>query len=285
MDGVLYKFTGRRRRCEVINIGKDPWPFSGAEMAKERHTMRNAEELVKFFEGCRLTVYNDNPSNPSFGRLTVGWGHVLSTKYDTLREGDTITQEQADVWLKEDLKTHSDYVTWVEGMLGLDFFAHEKAALISLVYNCGGGPLSRDKAPGKALRKKNFTGVTKAVLLYHKQGRTPLLGLYRRRYAEGLLFQGWPIDAACEAGMSIQEVGGRPKRPIIKPHSRWTHWHTLADAALGPGPWDTFTERVILFQKEKNLSPDGFIGTFTWACIDDVLAMQLAESYRERGLT
>ena len=46
----------------------------------------NGKNLIKKYEGCRLTAY----FCPS-GILTIGWGHTGDVK-----EGQTITQSEAD---------------------------------------------------------------------------------------------------------------------------------------------------------------------------------------------
>lgn len=50
--------------------------------------------LIKKFEGCRLTSYQD-----SVGVWTIGYGHTAGVK-----RGMKITQAQAEKYLAEDLK-------------------------------------------------------------------------------------------------------------------------------------------------------------------------------------
>ena len=63
-------------------------------------------DLIKSFEGCRLTAYDDRmpgkvlkPGDRVFGTLTLGWGHVGGVYI-----GETITQEIADRLLETDVK-------------------------------------------------------------------------------------------------------------------------------------------------------------------------------------
>lgn len=55
------------------------------------------ERDIKAAEGCKLTAYRDTR-----GFWTIGWGHLLN---DQERDwtGFTVTQEQADVWLEQDI--------------------------------------------------------------------------------------------------------------------------------------------------------------------------------------
>ena len=56
--------------------------------------------LIKSFEGCRLKAYKC----PA-GVWTIGYGHTSGVK-----EGDTITQEQADEYLRNVLAKYEKYV-------------------------------------------------------------------------------------------------------------------------------------------------------------------------------
>jgi|WetSurMetagenome_2_1015567.scaffolds.fasta_scaffold149651_3 lysozyme len=58
--------------------------------------MSIATDLIKKYEGCRLTAYQD-----ILGLWTCGWGHLLSQNNEW--GGYTITQEQADLWLSQDV--------------------------------------------------------------------------------------------------------------------------------------------------------------------------------------
>ncbi len=85
-----------------------------------------AEDLVKEFEGCKLTAYRDIG-----GVLTVGYGHVGKD----VSEGLVWTQEQADEALAHDLLAASTLLAiyspgLVDGPL---------AALTDFVFNLGIG--------------------------------------------------------------------------------------------------------------------------------------------------
>ena len=59
-------------------------------------------DLVKHFEGCSLTAYR-RPANV----LTIGYGHTGKS----VKNGLTITQEQADEILKHDLESFEKVVS------------------------------------------------------------------------------------------------------------------------------------------------------------------------------
>ncbi len=56
-------------------------------------TSKNGINLIKKFEGCRLTAYKCAAGVP-----TIGYGHTAGVKM-----GQAITQEKADRYLKDDL--------------------------------------------------------------------------------------------------------------------------------------------------------------------------------------
>ena len=57
-------------------------------------------ELIKQFEGCRLTAYQC-----AAGVWTIGYGHTAGVK-----QGQTITQAQAENFLKQDCENFERYV-------------------------------------------------------------------------------------------------------------------------------------------------------------------------------
>ena len=56
--------------------------------------------LIKQFEGCRLTAYQC-----SAGVWTIGYGHTAAVK-----KGQTITKEQAEEYLRQDCVKFEKYV-------------------------------------------------------------------------------------------------------------------------------------------------------------------------------
>lgn len=87
-----------------------------------------AEKLVKHFEGCRLTAYQD-----SAGVWTIGYGHTSGVK-----EGDVIDQAKADAFLAADLASAETAVnSRVNGALG----GAATAALLDFTFNLGEGAL------------------------------------------------------------------------------------------------------------------------------------------------
>ena len=125
--------------------------------------------LIKSFEGCKLKSYQD-----SVGVWTIGWGHTGNVK-----EGQTITQAQADEYLKKDLAKFEKAVEKIDS-IGLN--ENEFSALVSFAYNCGTGNLN------KLCLGRTKVEIASKMLLYNKAGKKVLAGLTRRRKAENRLF-------------------------------------------------------------------------------------------------
>lgn len=131
-------------------------------------TSQNGIDLIKKFEGCKLTAYKC-----SAGVLTIGYGHTAGVK-----EGQKITQEQADNYLKLDLKVYEKHVN----NLNLPLNQNQFDALVSFTYNCGSGCLKT------LVKNRTLEQIAEALLLYNKANGAVLQGLVRRRKAERELF-------------------------------------------------------------------------------------------------
>ena len=80
--------------------------------------------LIKKFEGCELEAYKC-----AAGVWTIGYG---STK--NVKEGDTITQEDADKLLAHEM---NEYESYIHDMVTVDLKQHQFDALVSWVFNLG----------------------------------------------------------------------------------------------------------------------------------------------------
>lgn len=128
--------------------------------------------LIKQFEGLKLTAYRD-----PVGIWSIGYGHTKGVK-----EGDTITQEQAESFLKEDVAT-SEYAVFTYDSV-YHWNQNEFDALVSFAYNIGPGGIRQ--VTGAGSRDKET--IAQKMLLYYNAGGKKLEGLVRRRQAEHDLF-------------------------------------------------------------------------------------------------
>ncbi len=149
-------------------------------------------ELIKRFEGCRLTAYLC-PARV----WTIGYGHTTGVK-----KGQIISQNQADAYLESDLKKYEEYVNQTNLKLNQNQFD----ALVSFTYNCGNGNLK------KLVRNRNVEQIGEAILLYNKSNGKVLNGLVRRREAEHDLFV-----------QDVDEANTTEKFMAIKSYSKSVH--------------------------------------------------------------
>lgn len=136
----------------------------------------NGKSLIKKFEGCELESYQD-----SVGVWTIGFGHTKG-----VRQGQSITKDEALAMLDEELIEYEEYVEkLVEVPLNQDQFD----ALVCWVYNLGPTNLATSTLLYK-LNKGQYDDVPSEIKRWNKAGGEVLKGLVRRREAEALLFLG-----------------------------------------------------------------------------------------------
>lgn len=86
--------------------------------------------LIKQFESCRLTAYKAVSTEKYY---TIGWGHYGADVY----AGMTITQEQADRYLVQDVAGSQAAVNSFLSSNGITIGQAQFDALVSFTYNCG----------------------------------------------------------------------------------------------------------------------------------------------------
>ena len=146
-------------------------------------------DLIKSFEGCRLTAYQD-----SVGVWTIGWGHTKG-----VYKGQKITQQQADDMLRDDMGIYESKVNKYNNKY--NFNQNQFDALTSFAYNVG----SIDQLTANGTR--TITQISSKILAYDKAGGKTLAGLTRRRKAEKELFD-TPAAATSVSSYSEEWVNG-----------------------------------------------------------------------------
>jgi lysozyme len=130
--------------------------------------------LIKEFEGCRLTAYKCVA-----GVWTIGWGFTKGVK-----EGDVITQSQADARLFLEIKQYEKAVdVATKGTCNQNQFS----ALVSFAWNVGVAGMAGSSVI-KALNRGDTKAAARAFGLWDKAGGKVFAGLTRRRAAEAALF-------------------------------------------------------------------------------------------------
>ena len=134
------------------------------------HDITKAIEIIKKYEGCRLTAYKC----PA-GVYTIGYGHTKNVK-----KSDKITQEKAEEYLQADLVRFMKNVDKYDKMY--HFNNNEYCALLSFAFNLG----SIDQLTAYGTRSKKT--IASKMLLYVNCNGKPLRGLINRRRDEFNLF-------------------------------------------------------------------------------------------------
>ncbi|MDM8771676.1 lysozyme [Enterobacter kobei] len=135
--------------------------------------------LIKEFEGCKLTAYQD-----SVGVWTIGYGWTQPVDGKPIRAGMTIKQEAAERLLKTGLVS---YESDVSRLVKVGLTQGQFDALVSFTYNLGARSLSTSTLLRK-LNSGDYAGAADEFLRWNKAGGKVLNGLTRRREAERALF-------------------------------------------------------------------------------------------------
>ena len=133
-------------------------------------------DLIKKFEGCELTAYQD-----SVDVWTIGYGHTKGVE-----EGQEITQDEAEEMLASEL---DEYEGYINDMVECDLEQCQFDALVAWVYNLGPTNL-KSSTMLKRLNSDDLEDVPDQIKRWNKAGGKVLAGLVRRREAESLLFEG-----------------------------------------------------------------------------------------------
>ena len=133
-------------------------------------------DLIKKFEGCKLYAYRD-----SVGVATIGYGHIKGVKM-----GMSITQQQAETFLKDDIKPIE---TFLNGM-GINYTQGQFDALTSWIFNLGQGNFKSSTMYKYIVARKSDLEITNQMVKWHNAGGRPLLGLKKRRAEEANMFLG-----------------------------------------------------------------------------------------------
>jgi len=139
-----------------------------------RQISANGLNLIKQFEGCKLTAYQD-----AAGVWTIGYGSTFCVIPNMI-----CTQAEADARLKEDVQ-HA--VECVDRKVGPNLTQNQFDALVSFVFNVGCAAFSTSTL----LRHINAGEFKQAALEFPRwdhAGALELDGLHKRRLAEQALF-------------------------------------------------------------------------------------------------
>jgi len=132
-------------------------------------------DFIKSWEGLRLMPYRDAANH-----WTVGYGHTGPD----VRPGEPITQEEAELLLKQDL---AKFAACVNGAVRVPLTQAQFDALVSFAFNVGCGAFQESTLLRK-LNAGDYLGAADQFPRWVKAGGRTIRGLVRRREAERHLF-------------------------------------------------------------------------------------------------
>lgn len=171
----------------VLNFRKAPGNGSGSPLSPSvslpasytnpRSISETGLTVLKHYEGCKLTAYQD-----SVGVWTIGYGDTQD-----VTEGMTITQQEAEDRLERRLGR--DFEPGVKAAIQAHMKQEQFDAMVCLAYNIGVGAFSKSTL-AKMFNAGDVQGAADQFLRWDKAGGKSLKGLRKRRAAERALFLG-----------------------------------------------------------------------------------------------
>lgn len=204
--------------------------------------------LIKSFEGCRLTAYKPVETEEFY---TIGWGHYGAD----VKKGMTITQARADELLLQDVAVSVAAVNNpaycpITASLNQNQFD----ALVSFTFNCGAGNLQT------LCKNRNKEQISSMIPEYNKAGGVVMTGLVRRRAAEQELFNK-AISSSSDTSTNIEPT-------TVKEVQIWLN-RTFRSGLTVDGLYGTNTKKALVkaLQKTLEVTADGIYGAKTNAAV------------------
>jgi len=209
----------------------------------------NGLSLIKKFEGCKLYAYKAVSTEKYW---TIGYGHYGSD----VRQGQTITQAQADALLRTDcasaekaVNRYNDKYHWNQNQFD---------ALVSFTFNCGVGNLNLLLNNGN----RTISEISAKITAYNKAGGKVLKGLVTRRAAEKELFD----RAVSPAAPPAPQVNITKPISYLQTDPKWKNHNYSAKGekkTIGSsGCGVTASAMVIATLKDKSVTP---VTTAEWS--------------------
>ena len=148
-------------------------PQASFKLPSEYNTNHTAVQIIKEEETLQLEAYELG------GLWLIGYGHLMLEG-----EADTITEEEADAFLVEDLH-------WCEGSIeryvDIPVTLNEFSAMVAFCYNVGSGK-TRGSSIVKRINDEDRPGAANAFLLWNRMNGIVMQALANRRARERTLF-------------------------------------------------------------------------------------------------
>jgi lysozyme len=138
----------------------------------------NGVELIKKFEGCKLTAYPDSGTGGAPWTIGYGWTHSVNGL--PVQAGMIISQTIAEELLQRGIAQVEKYVNQ---LLHVSVNQNQFDALVSFAYNVGKTKFANSTLL-KLINERNFDGAATQFSYWNKAGSNVLPGLIYRRAAE-----------------------------------------------------------------------------------------------------
>ena len=209
----------------------------------------NGLALIKKFEGCKLCAYKAVNTEKYW---TIGYGHYGPD----VRQGQTITQAQADTLLRKDCASAEKAVNRYNNKYRWNQSQFD--ALVSFTFNCGAGNLNMLLDNGN----RTISEISTKITAYNKAGGKVLKGLVTRRAAEKELFD----RAVSPAAPPSPQVNITKPVSYLQTDPKWKNHNYSAKGerkTIGSsGCGVTASAMVIATLKDKSVTP---ITTAEWS--------------------
>jgi lysozyme len=136
--------------------------------------------MMHHFEGCRLQAYQCSAKV-----WTIGWGNTYYQDKRPVKQGDVITQAQANELFE---MVMNEFAIEVRRALTKELNENQFSALVCFAYNVGIGNLKKSTLLRKANINPNDETIAGEFAKWNKAGGKVLNGLTRRRLAEADLY-------------------------------------------------------------------------------------------------
>ena len=137
-------------------------------------------DMMHHFEGCRLQAYQCSAKV-----WTIGWGNTYYQDKRPVKQGDVITQAQANELFE---MVMNEFAIEVRKALTKELNENQFSALVCFAYNVGVGNLKKSTLLRKANINPNDETIAGEFAKWNKAGGKVLNGLTRRRLAEADLY-------------------------------------------------------------------------------------------------
>lgn len=152
------------------NVSESP----NRQPTEEYRTNDACIDIIKEFGGLSLEAYSDQNGN-----WYIGYGHSQG-----VTEGMTITEAEAEQFLREDLEVFEESVS---RMVEVNVSENEFSAMVCLTYNIGPGGFSESTVRRK-VNEQEWEEAADAILMWNKVNGQVNEALVNRREKERALF-------------------------------------------------------------------------------------------------